>query len=225
MVLYIKDNTHIGSRVHSSDPNDFRRIHLAECETIDRMRRDGSFDRYVYVPTSENDGNFNVEITDPSTGEPIPKRRRLYVCKNCLNELGLFRELANWPKFSLANFFRDYETFFSSLPQHTDITAPTAGYPRNWPEISTGYKESRNWACEACGVNLHENKSLLHCHHVNRVKADVETQNLQALCAECHYEQPGHGQIPPSKAQREALAELRAAQGLPAGHRKSMGAI
>lgn len=224
VMLYIKDNTHIGTRVHSDDPKRFRRVHLAECETIEGMRQDDSFDRYVYVPATGNDGYFNVEITDRSIGKTASDRVRLYVCKNCLDVLGLFHERANWPEFSFANFFRDYETFFSSLPQHTDITAPPASYPRKWPDISARYRESRNWTCEACGVNLYKSKGLLHCHHINRVKPDIRTQNLQALCAECHYEQPGHGQIPPSKAQRAALAEFRAAQGLPAGHRISTGA-
>lgn len=213
VLLYIKA-THLGRQTLLHDPSNSRRFHIAECRTLEAMRRNNRFARYVY--TNETHGLFSVEATDPYTGAVEPIEAELYVCKNCLDTLHLGNERADWPEFSIADFFRDNETFFHFLPRHNDITSPTGGYPRNWNHICKLYKERQRWTCEGCRVNLADTqyRSLLHCHHRNGVTSDNRPENLQALCVECHNEQPQHGRFPPSGEERATLARLRAAQGI-----------
>ena len=207
ILLYIKEARR-DKETLLYDKQSSPRFHIAECETIEQMRREGRFERYVM--TNETSGHFNVEAVDATETFDT----ELHVCKNCLKALNLTREHSSWPDFSIIDFFRDYETFFSSLPQHTNITAPPGGYTENWRSASTRYKSGKNWTCEDCGVNLSEHKTLLQCHHKNGVTSNNRPENLQALCIECHKRQPRHGHIPVSEQERAVLARLRAEQGI-----------
>ena len=218
VLIYIKD-TRKDYHTLKNNPQDSPRFHIAECYTIKQMRMYGRIDRYV--KTYETHGDFSVEATDHDE----PFETKLYVCKNCLNSLNLRGRYGEWPEFSIEDLLRDYKPRFSPPPQYTDVTAPPGGYPKSWTDIATAYKNSKGWKCEKCRVDLNKHKGLLHAHHISGVTSDSNPANLQALCVECHNEQPQHGHFPPSKGERDTLAELRAAQGLPAGHRKSMGAV
>ena len=216
VILYIR-STRRDRQTLLNEPIKSPRFHIAECRTLEEMRRDNRFQRYV--ATNRTDGAFKVEVTDWRTRAMEEIDTELYVCKNCLDRLGLVNDRASWPVFSIPGFFRGHETFFSELPQHTDITAPEGRYPWNWSHISRIYKTQGNWVCEACGVNLADNKhqSLLHCHHKNGVVTDNGSENLQALCVECHNKEPGHGRYPPSEQERATLKQLRETQGTRSG--------
>ena len=211
VLLYIKD-TRLDREILLNDQKNSRRFHIGECETLEQMRRRNRFKRYVV--TNRTDGMFNVEATDPHTGEVEALEAELYVCKNCLKALDLGTESSNWPQFSIPGFFREYETFFASLPEHTHITAPQGGYPKNWGRIANGYKDQCHWTCEQCGVDLsgQQYKSLLQCHHRDGVISNNNADNLQALCVECHHKQPGHGRHPPDATERTTLVRLRSGQ-------------
>ena len=211
VLLYIKD-TRLDRQTLMEDPERSRRFHIAECRTLEGMRRDNRFARYV--ATNRTDGVFSVEATEEDTGNVESLEAPLYVCKNCLESLSLLSERGDWPKFSILDFFRQYETFFLSPPKHTDITAPRGGYRRDWSFIARDYKEKNDWKCEKCKVDLCENRNLLHCHHRNGDLSNNTWENLQALCVECHARQPGHGHYPPSNEERIGLNRLRTVQGI-----------
>ena len=208
VLLYIKA-TRLDRRTLLDDPKNSRRFHISECETIEKMRHNKRFGRYVV--TNNTSGMFRVESTDPHTGDIEELETELYVCKNCLSTLGLTRDLSNWPEFSISGFFRDHETFFSSYPEHSDVTAPRGGYPENWNQISWTYRNQKNWTCEECRVYLagKAHQRLLNTHHRNGVTSDNRPKNLQALCVECHNKQPGHGRHSPSEEEKALLASLR----------------
>ena len=222
VILYIK-NTRRDRQTLLSEPIKSPRFHIAECRTIEDMRRENRFQRYVV--TNRTEGIFKVEATDWRTREVEEIDAELYVCKNCLDRLGLENDRTNWPEFSISAFFRDHETFFCSLPRHTDITASPGGYPDNWPQIREIYKTRQSWVCEECRVNLSEKRhqALLHCHHRNGVVSDNGPENLQALCVECHDRQPGHGRYPPSEQERAILGRLRELQGIRGGAGRQTG--
>lgn len=68
-------------------------------------------------------------------------------------------------------------------------------YTRDWSSVSRKYKESRNWRCEECYVNLYDkrNRRLLHVHHRDNDPKNNSSWNLIALCVICHSERPGAG--------------------------------
>ena len=209
VLLYIKD-TRLDRDILLNDPRNSRRFHIAECKTLEKMRRRNRLDRYV--ATNRTNGIFNVEATDQDTRNIEALEAELYVCKNCLDTIDLQQERDKWPEFSISGFFRDHETFFHTLPSHTDATAPPGGYSPDWGDISARHRQRARWICEGCGVNLAENRGLLHCHHKDGVTSNNNSKNLQALCVECHAKQPGHGRYPPREEERAMLARLRATQ-------------
>ena len=68
---------------------------------------------------------------------------------------------------------------------HPDTEAP---YPKNWDEIATARKDSRQWRCELCAFQL-VGSSLIQVHHIDRDKSNNTKLNLQVLCAVCHGQQ------------------------------------
>ena len=207
IVLYIKD-TRQNKYTLLHYPEEAKRFHVAECHTIREMRWKGRFDRYVV--TTRQDGKFLVEAIDSDEEFEAPLR----VCKNCLTHLdwkGYARSRSDklWRGFSLQDFFAEFTTFFSSKPRYTDRTAPPGGYTRNWPRLADAIKRKRGWRCDECGVNLSKHRSLLHGHHKNGVTSNNRLENIAVLCLLCHSEQPYHGRVKASDAQRELIESLR----------------
>ncbi len=210
VVLYIKD-TRQDKYTLFHDPQKSKRFHVAECQTIREMRSKGRFERYVV--TTRQDGRFLVEAADSDREFEAP----LCVCKHCLTQLnwkGYARTKSRklWLEFSIQDFFAEFTTFFSSRPRYTDLTAPRGGYVKDWPRRATRLKQQRGWCCDECGVNLsqHPNRdTLLHAHHKNGVTSDNSRENLACLCLVCHSEQPYHGRVKLSDAQRELIESLR----------------
>lgn len=210
IVLYIKD-TRQDKYTLFHDPQKSKRFHVAECQTIREMRSKGRFERYVV--TTRQDGRFLVEAVDSDRELEAPLR----VCKNCLTQLNWkgyarTKSLKLWVEFSLQDFFAEFTTFFSSRPRYTDLTAPRGGYVKDWHRRATRLKQQCGWCCDGCSVNLSQHPSkdtLLHAHHKNGVTSDNSRENLACLCLVCHSEQPYHGRVKPSDAQRELIESLR----------------
>lgn len=217
VVLYIKD-TRQERHTLLHDREEARRFHIAECRTLDRMRREGRFERYVV--TTRKDGLFLVEATDPMTGSVEELKAPLGVCRNCLTELdwrrysdlnGVEKKLI-WNEFSLDDFFAEFATFFRSKPVHTDETAPRGGYAKNWSRLSERIRAERGWQCEECGVDLSDHHRLLHCHHKNGVVSNNSSSNIAVLCLICHSEQAAHNYLKPNPKYRLLIERLRAQQ-------------
>ena len=214
ILVYIKD-TGLDRHTVMFEPEKSRRFHIADCRTLISMLETKRHNRYV--ATNRIDGKFLVDATKNSFSNEVTKniKATLYVCKNCLDTLDLRNERKDWPEFPIEEFFRDHETFFPFNPEYTDITAPAGGYPKKWNRISKSAKIKKNYTCEECGVNCSESpetKRLIHCHHIDGIKAHNKPENLRVLCATCHSEQPGHGRFPPSARDKAALDDLRSAQ-------------
>ena len=207
IVLYIKD-TRQEKFILLHYPEEAKRFHVAECQTIRGMRWKGRFERYVV--TTRQDGKFLVEAADSDDEFEAPLR----VCKNCLTHLdwkGYARSRSDkvWKEFSLRDFFAEFTTFFSQRPRYTDLTAPRGGYGKDWPRLAGAMKRKRGWRCDECGVNLSKHRNLLHGHHKNGVTSNNRQENIAVLCLLCHSEQPYHGRVKPTEAERKLIKSLR----------------
>jgi hypothetical protein len=217
VLLYIADQ---GFRVTEviAGLSQGRRIHVADCKTLVEMKEKNRFGRYHV--TNNMSGIYSVFGVDKLTSESITGEAELTVCKNCLDFLNYEnyrnsdRRTANeiYANFTLDAFFEKYSTLFKHLPKQTG--KPTPGYTSDWADVSRAFRQSKDFKCEQCQVDLNNHKKLLQCHHISGNKQDNAPSNLKALCVNCHRQQPMHGHIYVSREHMQKINELRSAQNL-----------
>ena len=83
-LLYIKD-TQQSLWLLQETPEESRRFHVAECQTLKRQRNEGRFERFVV--TNNTSGMFRVDWYDWETRQSGETEAALRVCKNCLRLL------------------------------------------------------------------------------------------------------------------------------------------
>ncbi|TYC49379.1 HNH endonuclease [Rhodobacterales bacterium] len=214
VLLYIKD-TRSSKDTLLKSPEDSRRFHFAECSALSTMRKNNRFSRYHV--TKRFDGKFNCTWYDPEKNEHGEVLSALKVCKNCLQEVGWKKynealpkdKLKIWKDFDIPEFLRCYETVFYTRPERGDSHPVTPTYIRNWPEISKSFRAARRWRCDRCNVDLSDHRRLLHCHHISGDLGNNSPANLEALCVLCHAEEPHHGRMSCTSAERATIESLR----------------
>ena len=72
------------------------------------------------------------------------------------------------------------------IPEPFDYQAPW------WKNYSTWYRDEKRWTCEKCELNLNNDRSYLHTHHIRGTQYN-DPKYLNALCLGCHVEEPGYG--------------------------------
>lgn len=215
VLLYIQDH---GGKVENTLQNgkNGNKYHVSFCTALERMKTVGRFERYVI--TNNTSGVFHISGFKYPSKEPLEGSANLNVCKYCLSKLNYNNYNSNkgavFKAFSLEEFFERYKPHFKKKPSRKAGKGSADGYPEDWAEISSRFRESRNWQCENCKVNLESHKSLLHTHHKSGVKSDNTLSNLEALCILCHAEQPHHQQMKKGiKAEdRKKVLDLRFTQ-------------
>ena len=167
ILLYIQDQ---GRKIADVlvDGSLGRKFHVADCRTLNDMRRKGRFERYVV--TNKLDGRFYVTGQEWSSTRAIEGEAELWVCQNCLKALNY--KGAQHAKtgdvarsFSIEEFFSTYSSFFPHLPSREAGQWGDETYADNWTQISAQHKLARDYKCESCGVDLSYHKHLLHVHH------------------------------------------------------------
>ena len=204
-IIHIQDTRNTKFQLEQS-PEQSVKYHLFHCRTIEKMLRDGRFDRYV--TTNRRDGQFQVQSREDN-GCREDVLARLHCCKNCLERTD---QAYQPPKsFDLDAYLQRNRGAVREgpIPHTKDTEGRSSDYPSNWREISKKTRMERGYQCEKCYVNLSEHKSLLHVHHRNGVKSDSRSSNLAVLCELCHSEQPGHSHMKVSAVNQREIIRLR----------------
>jgi hypothetical protein len=186
VLVYIRDVSQYGDRVF--DP----KFHFSDCRTLQQMRRDLRFARYVIA--TRDDGLFRLQYI----GSGRWADRSLDVCQNCLDRLtykGFQRGMQPHARrkavdgFSIIEFFELYpKTLHRVIPAYSDQTAPTNDYNPGFALRSDAARRARNWTCETCSISLSDISMhrYLHIHHKNGQKYDDAETNWKAVCLHCH---------------------------------------
>jgi hypothetical protein len=195
VLLYIRDVAEYGER------SGLPKYHLAFCRTLDQMRKNKRWSRYVVA--NRDDGKFAINLIGDTSRALI---ERLSICQNCLEKIswkGFHNELTRIQRqkfveeFRLQEFFEKFpRDLISVKPEKTSDTAPLNDYPSNWPDISEAFKQKNGHRCMKCRLELKGLKSrYLHVHHVNGQKNECQDSNLEVLCIRCHADEPLHSHM------------------------------
>lgn len=199
VLLHIRDVQRYMHRGPTADQ--LPRFHIANCSTLQEMRANNRFGRYVVA--TRQDGKFIINLKNNSDAWQ-QSLRALWVCKNCLSYLGydgyasdLDADARNviFSAFELEEFFRRYpKSPIYEAPLQLDLGANLNEYPPGWREKSQRLREGAGWRCQnaACRADLSRYRKYLDVHHKNGQKFDVSDDNLVVLCIECHAEQYQH---------------------------------
>ena len=193
VLLYIRDRR----AALGYDPvNNLPKFHIANCRTLKEMRERGQIEKYVI--SRRTDGKFKMNFIY-EFGRADSAICELKVCRNCLIRLSykMYRQMDGkaqteiYKNFLLDEYFVAYPNDqISTLPGHTDDTAPLNDYDDGFRETSARYRAKHSWTCEneKCRVDLsHPSyRKYLHTHHVNGQKHDDRRENHKALCIRCH---------------------------------------
>lgn len=196
VLLHIRDISSIAGEVRMP------KYHLANCQVLEKMRRNSRFGRYVVA--NRDTGEFQVNIIGSDKENQTVK---LNVCQSCLDRIHWhgfslqgMTSGERWCRvtdFSLTDFFTEYpRDLIATRPLHTSMTAPLNDYPKNWGELSKSIRQKRGLRCESCEKTFSQDDSrFLHVHHRNGLKNDNRSANLAVLCIACHAQQPEHGHL------------------------------
>lgn len=194
-----------------------KKVHIADCITLEQMRQKNRFQKYRAVVNVT--GDFDVFGFSMIQRQHIESTSRLRVCINCLKYLN-YKGYMTSPSesrkilsdFNLKDFFAENSTLFRYLP--TSFTERKSGYSDDWKAISEQFRTSKNYTCESCHLDLNLSKHLLHAHHVDGNKRNNQYSNLKALCADCHRKQPLHDHMFIKAKDMALLQKLRKEQGI-----------
>lgn len=69
-------------------------------------------------------------------------------------------------------------------------------YPPEWTaELRARVRREYDYECEDCGINQESLDERLQVHHIDGNKKNCNTENLVALCRECHGKRHNRGEI------------------------------
>ena len=191
------------------------KFHLTDCKTLQGMREEGRFDRYVAHRMPSESFPIRYKLIPRSEWSEEDIYVNLWACQNCLDNLDFVKNDKNIKNFDRVTFFEKNKSYFHYPPKYSRSTYPVGGYPSDWRDIAYKLKEKNDWRCDCCQVNLsaQEHRRLLHAHHKNGILRDCEESNLRPLCSLCHSGQPRHSRIT-TKGDEALVKKIREDQNL-----------
>ncbi|MCB4800252.1 HNH endonuclease family protein [Neotamlana laminarinivorans] len=180
------------------------KFHLSNCRTIENARQNNRTSRYVV--SLKTDGYFKINLLRDDVVIQRDLNEPLTVCKNCLTNLN-FKGYADKTQSQKTQIFKnfklsDFFNYYNDRPQNlnlfgflNDNQAPINVYAHNFDKLSLQFRQKQKFVCASCKLNLSEYQKYLHVHHKDGNKANNNILNLEALCIECHSNQPEHSRL------------------------------
>lgn len=211
VVLYIPDHTNKDIEKALTTQGVRKKFHVTYCEHLNNMKQRGYFERYK--ATNKLTGKFHIFGKSKLDRTMKEGDVALDVCMFCLQKLNYkgsadkFTRRKVRDSFVIPEFFSTYSSFFPYLPSGIGGDPDKADYTSDWSQVSSAYRQTKNYTCEVCNVTLNDQKHLLHTHHINAVRGDNRQENLQALCVDCHRKEHGHMYV--SHSDMQTITMLR----------------
>lgn len=178
------------------------KYHLLRCKTIERAENEG-WRKQKYHMSRRKDGYFYYRFVGNDIVAHEREGQKLYVCKNCLDELTAISN-TNYSRetFDLHDFLSSSFNQLMNLERtekYTHECVPNI-YRTDWAKISTAYRDQVKYRCEspncpAPDLSQPGYKKYLHTHHVSFDKSMNDYSNLQALCIYCHANKSNHANL------------------------------
>ncbi|AMO56122.1 hypothetical protein GZ77_04755 [Endozoicomonas montiporae] len=192
------------------------KFHVTYCEYLEKRKKQNTIDRYI--ATNRLTGLFKIFGTSKQSRTLKEGEVELNVCMYCLKKLNykgasstsIRRQVRD--SFDIAEFFSIYSSFFPFMPNGMAANPANSNYPKNWSKISTSYRQSKNYTCEHCHVDLNDHRNLLHTHHIDGIPGNNNYSNLLALCIDCHRKEHGHMYV--RHTEMQTITKLRRDQGV-----------
>ena len=156
------------------------RFHIRNCQTIQSFIESGTFKREYRRANTEN-----VLVCDMDDGYTDKQVESLPLCKFCAKMVA--EEYQNMDSTDFVQILREANE--ASIDDVRDsIEVDIFGYTKNWEKVSRAYRESKEFTCERCGVQILDpfEQHFIHVHHRNGDKVNNRTENLECLCIRCH---------------------------------------
>lgn len=192
--VYIPDNTFIDDEV------ELRKVHISYCKSLQENKD------IRFCSTTRDDGLFQVHLINPkynkygdvdiSKTKEYKKNERLDVCQHCLEDMkkvdtDFENKYGSYNNFQFKKFANDYKDKYPTEFHNYGKKLKRYYYPKNWKKISYNYRQKAGWTCEKCGTYCNDRYNL-HVHHKNSIKSQCKSNNLIALCKNCHEKEHQH---------------------------------
>ena len=168
----------------------YPKFHIYECKEIKKQRNMKR--QHRYKASSRKDGSFYLIKKDEKWEEPLK------ICSYCLTRYNKqFNSDKTKQDFPLKQWIERPINNSNFSKVDLDICTIPNRYINSWNEISRYIRKRESYICQNCGQDFlnEECKKFLHVHHIDANKRNNTSENLKALCIECHSQEHNHGHI------------------------------
>lgn len=171
------------------------RYHFTYCQKLQDMFEQGR--RHRYHLSKRNDGFFHYSYIHNNAVMKKNPDQKILACQYCLDNLArITRKTYIKETFQIEEIYNNPATdnLLPDTGYRLDCDAVPNIYSKDWAKISEQEKKNSGYKCQDCGKDFsrRQDRSELHCHHINSDRTNNSSSNLRVLCAKCHSKYHSH---------------------------------